>query len=81
VRNQPDVAKCVSCGTLKPGEQTPNKGQKSKESAKSSDLKPLSEMFQKKPGTWECDACLVRNQPDVVKCVSCGTLKAGASGQ
>ena len=28
-------------------------------------------------GSWECDACLVRNDSDKVECAACGSLKGG----
>ncbi|XP_077987463.1 E3 SUMO-protein ligase RanBP2-like [Glandiceps talaboti] len=38
----------------------------------------LADMFRKKPGTWECDACLVSNRADITQCVACGAVKPGA---
>ena len=34
-------------------------------------LKPLSELFKKPSGSWECDACLVNNGPDATECIAC----------
>lgn len=42
------------------------------------DLKPLSEMFKPKPGSWECGTCLIRNNEKDTKCVSCETPKPGS---
>lgn len=41
--------------------------------------KPVSllELFGAKPGSWECDTCLVRNPADVTVCPACMTPKAG----
>ena len=30
-------------------------------------------------GAWNCGSCYVENKADIVKCLSCGTLKAGAT--
>eukprot|EP00063_Salmo_salar_P045641 XP_014020476.1 PREDICTED: E3 SUMO-protein ligase RanBP2-like isoform X7 [Salmo salar] len=35
--------------------------------------------FGKKPGQWECDTCLVRNEESASSCVSCQTLNPAAS--
>ncbi|XP_076059811.1 E3 SUMO-protein ligase RanBP2-like isoform X2 [Oratosquilla oratoria] len=35
--------------------------------------KPLSELFKPTAGSWSCDTCLVRNDPDKNVCVSCQT--------
>ncbi|XP_070979842.1 E3 SUMO-protein ligase RanBP2-like isoform X2 [Oncorhynchus clarkii lewisi] len=35
--------------------------------------------FGKKPGQWECDMCLVRNEESASSCVSCQTLNPAAS--
>ncbi|XP_036422518.1 nuclear pore complex protein Nup153 isoform X2 [Colossoma macropomum] len=37
----------------------------------------LTSLFAPPPGSWECDTCLVRNKPEVVKCVACDTAKPG----
>ncbi|XP_072301227.1 E3 SUMO-protein ligase RanBP2 isoform X2 [Eucyclogobius newberryi] len=33
----------------------------------------LAAKFGKKPGQWDCDTCLVRNEASAAACVSCGT--------
>ena len=38
----------------------------------------LSEKFSRPAGSWECDTCLVQNQPAANKCVACGSRKPGA---
>ena len=38
----------------------------------------LSALFGVKPGSWECDACLVRNSADVTVCPACMTPKPGS---
>ena len=37
----------------------------------------LSALFASKPGSWECDTCLVRNPDDVTKCLACLTPRPG----
>ena len=37
----------------------------------------LSALFAAKPGSWECDTCLVRNPDDVTKCPACLTPRPG----
>ncbi|GAB6028232.1 hypothetical protein CHUAL_002421 [Chamberlinius hualienensis] len=39
-----------------------------------STVKPLSEMFKPKPGSWKCNTCEVRNDEAHRECVACGTL-------
>ncbi|XP_045064907.1 LOW QUALITY PROTEIN: E3 SUMO-protein ligase RanBP2-like [Coregonus clupeaformis] len=39
----------------------------------------LGAQFGKKPGQWECDTCLVRNEESASSCVSCQTLNPAAS--
>ncbi|CAN0047355.1 unnamed protein product, partial [Choristocarpus tenellus] len=33
----------------------------------------------RKPGEWKCEACYVKNGPEDVKCLSCGTPRPGAT--
>lgn len=37
----------------------------------------LLEKFKPAKGTWECSVCMIRNQPDKVRCAACETLKMG----
>ena len=37
------------------------------------------EKFKPKPGSWECNSCLVQNGGDKSVCVACGTQKPGKS--
>ncbi|RUS83601.1 hypothetical protein EGW08_008655, partial [Elysia chlorotica] len=41
----------------------------------------LMAKFKKPAGTWECDACMLSNKPDAVKCIACETPKPGAKPQ
>jgi nuclear pore complex protein Nup153 len=40
--------------------------------------KPLTDIFKPKTGTWECDACMIRNDASLTKCVACETPKPGS---
>ena len=42
---------------------------------------PLSQMFKKVEGSWDCGACYVTNKPDVIQCVACNTAKPGCEAQ
>ncbi|XP_057210995.1 nuclear pore complex protein Nup153 isoform X2 [Triplophysa rosa] len=65
--------KCVACFAPQPNT----------DSASKSDSKPaestgsLRSLFAPPAGSWDCDTCLVRNKPEVVKCVACDTAKPG----
>ena len=37
----------------------------------------LADLFKAKEGEWECDVCLIRNNPGTVKCAACETPKPG----
>ncbi|CAL8110487.1 unnamed protein product [Orchesella dallaii] len=39
--------------------------------------KPLSELFKKPEGTWDCGACYVSNNKDTTTCVACSTVRPG----
>nr|XP_055075226.1 nuclear pore complex protein Nup153-like isoform X1 [Misgurnus anguillicaudatus] len=73
VQNMSSDKKCVFC--LKP--------QPNIETASKSDSKPadatasLSSLFAPPAGSWDCDTCMVRNKPDVFKCLVCYTAKPG----
>uniref|UniRef100_A0A8C1RSS3 Nuclear pore complex protein Nup153 n=1 Tax=Cyprinus carpio TaxID=7962 RepID=A0A8C1RSS3_CYPCA len=73
LQNKSSDKMCVAC--LAPQPNT--------DSATKSDSKPteapasISSLFAPPAGSWDCDTCLVRNKPDVVKCVACDTAKPG----
>ncbi|XP_062390632.1 ranBP2-like and GRIP domain-containing protein 3 isoform X2 [Sardina pilchardus] len=66
VRNLASSRSCASC-------QTPNPSSKCDEGASkaSSTVSGFGSQFVKKDGQWDCDQCLVRNEPTASKCVSC----------
>ncbi|KAG5186094.1 hypothetical protein JKP88DRAFT_162323 [Tribonema minus] len=41
----------------------------------------FGDMFKAVAGEWKCEACLVRNPPTAVKCVSCETPGPGAAAE
>ena len=43
-------------------------------------VKGFDMLLFRKPGEWECEACLVENPPEGNKCLSCETPKLGAGG-
>ncbi|XP_064413670.1 E3 SUMO-protein ligase RanBP2 isoform X3 [Latimeria chalumnae] len=82
VRNEPTVSRCVSCQTPNPaGEATSvaddHPSLTFKFGTSSDTTKTVQEgfgtQFTKKEGQWDCDVCLVRNEPTVSRCVSCQT--------
>lgn len=34
---------------------------------------PLTSLFKKAAGSWECPTCMINNKPEQAKCVACGT--------
>uniref|UniRef100_A0A4W5L626 E3 SUMO-protein ligase RanBP2 n=1 Tax=Hucho hucho TaxID=62062 RepID=A0A4W5L626_9TELE len=78
VRNEEFASSCVSC-------QTPNRAAKTVVDGAAAS-KPLTNplgsgfgaQFGKKPGQWECDTCLVRNEEFASSCVSCQTPNRAA---
>lgn len=82
VRNKATDNNCASC-------ESPNSGAikrdsnilKTSAAVSSVDTKSqsLADIFKPQPGSWECQSCLVRNDSDKIKCVSCETPKSGSS--
>ncbi|KTG40218.1 hypothetical protein cypCar_00001534 [Cyprinus carpio] len=73
LQNKSSDKKCVAC--LAP---QPNTDSSSKSDSKSTEAPAsISSLFAPPAGSWDCDTCLVRNKPDVVKCVACDTAKPG----
>ncbi|XP_075983228.1 nucleoporin 358 [Anticarsia gemmatalis] len=72
--NLENFAKCACCETPRPGSNT---------SAKPIDNKPSGvtltvgwgDKFKPKVGTWECQACLVRNEGNLESCSACNSPK------
>nr|XP_040138050.1 nuclear pore complex protein Nup153 isoform X1 [Ictidomys tridecemlineatus] len=81
LQNKVTDNKCIACQAAKlpsretakqTGSGTPTKSGKATLSASATGF---GDKF--KPGTWDCDTCLVQNKPEAVKCVACETPKPG----
>jgi rubrerythrin len=86
VRNKSSSLKCPACNTPKPAEQMPSTlttvvtaNQSNKQAVTSEDNKPLSELFKKAEGEWDCSSCYVRNKSTVLKCPACDSPKPGTN--
>ncbi|RXN26499.1 nuclear pore complex protein Nup153-like isoform X2 [Labeo rohita] len=73
LQNKSSDKKCVACLTPQPNTDSASKSDSKPTEAPAS----ISSLFAPPPGSWDCDTCLVRNKPDVVKCVACDTAKPG----
>ncbi|XP_038673803.1 E3 SUMO-protein ligase RanBP2 isoform X3 [Scyliorhinus canicula] len=78
VRNDGNMAKCSACQTRKPDGNMPvtSMGQSAsvlKRGERTSAQPTFEGLFAKKEGQWDCAACLVRNEANVIKCVACQT--------
>ncbi|CAM4630844.1 unnamed protein product [Leuciscus chuanchicus] len=75
LQNKSSDKKCVACFAPQPNTDSA--------STSTSDSKPaeapasISSLSAPPVGSWECDTCLVRNKPEVIKCVACYTAKPG----
>ncbi|XP_043547712.1 ranBP2-like and GRIP domain-containing protein 4 isoform X1 [Chiloscyllium plagiosum] len=81
VRNEPNVAKCVACQMPKPAGNVIVAPMSQSASAFKSGEKACAPaqagfggLFAKKEGQWDCTTCLVRNEPNVAKCIACQAL-------
>lgn len=52
---------------------SPDKTNSSSSGGSNNSTVPLSELFKKPAGSWDCDACLVRNNAGTMKCMACET--------
>ncbi|XP_016136740.1 nuclear pore complex protein Nup153 isoform X3 [Sinocyclocheilus grahami] len=73
LQNKSSDKKCVACLTPQPNTDFSSKSDSKPTEAPAS----ISSLFAPPAGSWDCDTCLVRNKPDVVKCVACDTAKPG----
>lgn len=84
-RCDPDKMACLACEAPKPGHGNDSKPGKtgftfatSEASSTTKDKQPsLSELFKPKEGSWVCQACYTRCDPDKVACLACETPKPG----
>ncbi|KAL7881174.1 hypothetical protein AOLI_G00080220 [Acnodon oligacanthus] len=81
VRNETSAGSCVSCQTLNPSTKTVPPPENVKSSTSPVLLGPGLDQFAKKPGQWDCDTCLVRNDAAATKCISCQTPCSAAKSQ
>jgi len=75
ITNESSKVTCIACMAPKPGVAPVTMEQPS---VSSTTDKPLSSIFQAKPGEWECATCYVRNTADKTACAACETSKPGA---
>ncbi|XP_066267901.1 E3 SUMO-protein ligase RanBP2-like isoform X5 [Branchiostoma lanceolatum] len=60
--------------------QTPEVLEKSEtESPEKSPAKGFGDLFKTKPGSWDCEVCMVNNPGEKAKCLACSTPKPGMS--
>ncbi|XP_063069341.1 E3 SUMO-protein ligase RanBP2 isoform X2 [Engraulis encrasicolus] len=72
VRNAASTSTCVACQTKNPSSIVENKEPKASTfKFSSSSASGFGAQFAKQEGQWDCDQCLVRNDPTSSKCVSC----------
>lgn len=73
VRNDISKTKCVACESPNPTAAP----------APPNPMAPLTHsfgnQFRAAASTWECDACMIRNKSDAIKCVACESPKPGAA--
>ncbi|XP_017552192.2 nuclear pore complex protein Nup153 isoform X1 [Pygocentrus nattereri] len=74
VQNKPSDKESVACLAPRPNTEFSSKLDNKPTKAPTASLTTL---FAPPPGSWECDTCLVRNKPEVIKCVACDTAKPG----
>ncbi|KAA0710320.1 Nuclear pore complex protein [Triplophysa tibetana] len=73
LQNKSSDKKCVACFAPQPNTDSASKS----DSKAAATTGSLSSLFAPPAGSWDCDTCLVRNKPEVVKCVACDTAKPG----
>ncbi|XP_059365476.1 nuclear pore complex protein Nup153-like isoform X3 [Carassius carassius] len=73
LQNKSSDKTCVACLAPQPNTDSASKSDRKTTEAPAS----ISSLFAPPAGSWDCDTCLVRNKPDVVKCVACDTSKPG----
>ncbi|NXA61301.1 NU153 protein, partial [Mohoua ochrocephala] len=81
VQNTAEYSKCVACQSEKPGCSVPvTTSSVSAFSASSGGFLDLDK-FKKPEGSWECEVCLVQNEAEATKCVSCESAKPGTKAE
>uniref|UniRef100_A0A8C8ERZ9 E3 SUMO-protein ligase RanBP2 n=1 Tax=Oncorhynchus tshawytscha TaxID=74940 RepID=A0A8C8ERZ9_ONCTS len=72
LRNEAFANSCLSCQTPNPSGK-PAAGAPALATLSIGSGSGFGAQFGKKPGQWECDTCLVRNEESASSCVSCQT--------
>ncbi|KAF1547916.1 hypothetical protein FQV19_0006347, partial [Eudyptula minor] len=81
VSNKAEDSKCVACQSEKPGASVPvTSSSVSLFSASSGGFLDLDK-FKKPEGSWDCEVCLVQNQAEATKCISCESAKPGTKAE
>ncbi|NXI00483.1 NU153 protein, partial [Pachycephala philippinensis] len=81
VQNTAEYSKCVACESEKPGFSVPvTTSSVSAFSTSSGGFLDLDK-FKKPEGSWECEVCLVQNEAEATKCVSCESAKPGTKAE
>ncbi|XP_066433517.1 E3 SUMO-protein ligase RanBP2-like isoform X2 [Eleutherodactylus coqui] len=77
VLNEPSAVKCVACQAANPSSSLPTTAQSASSfkfvTTETGPLKDFGSLFAKKEGQWDCSVCMVRNEANSPKCVSCQT--------
>ncbi|KAM6979133.1 E3 SUMO-protein ligase RanBP2 isoform 2-T2 [Tautogolabrus adspersus] len=75
-RNEASADSCVSCKVAKVSPKTTTTAQTTPAAVQpslSTVVSGFGSQFNKKPGQWDCDVCVVRNEVSADKCVACNT--------
>lgn len=77
LQNKSTESQCAACQTAKSVHRTQTNVESANSSKASSIETPLGfgEKFKPPVGSWSCDACLVQNNSEAVKCAACQTTK------
>ncbi|XP_014207492.1 nuclear pore complex protein Nup153 [Copidosoma floridanum] len=83
INNKSDAAKCAACGTQKPGAvmSSNSSALSSSSSGVFTTANSFGDTFKTPEGSWICDACMLNNKPDTIKCVACETPKTGGAAE
>ncbi|XP_056412000.1 ranBP2-like and GRIP domain-containing protein 4 [Hyla sarda] len=77
VRNEGSAIVCVACNTQNPNAKSvPTTSVPTTSDTKST----FGSLFAKKEGQWDCSVCIVRNEANASKCVSCENPNPTSSG-
>ncbi|KAL3285049.1 hypothetical protein HHI36_019175 [Cryptolaemus montrouzieri] len=83
ISNEGKANKCIACESPKPSpkklEQAISTKQEEANLSKSESISKSTstwgDAFKPKAGTWECQSCLIRNESNVLYCISCESPK------